>query len=251
MGKQAARPAGPIPHPAADLTGTLSQPKQESASQERILRLYLQGDPDAFWNLWELNRSYLYGVCLRQMGGVREDAEDALSLAMLKAWERLPDHAPKIINVKAWLTRMTCNLCIDMHRERRRVKNVGRIEDMTLDDHMSAACSVESPEQAILFREMNLHVQRAFNDLPPRLRAPMILHSFQAMPYRDIAGQLMLTNENVRKRIQHARVFLHERLRSYHSGVTASDSSALRSRKPRELRRAPGRLASLSAATTS
>ena len=229
MGKQTARHPGPLCNLATDLTDTLSKMQDE----DRILRLYLQGDSTAFWSLWELNRSYLFGVCLKQMGGVREDAEDALSLAMLKAWERLPDHAPKIMNLKAWLTRMTSNLCMDLHRERRRrIKNIERIEDMTAADHMYVAWSVESPEQTTLHREMDFHVRRALNDLPARLRAPMILHSFQAMPYRDIAEHLVLTNENVRKRIQHARVFLYHRLKIYCSGMRVSDSRAPRARKP-------------------
>jgi RNA polymerase sigma factor (sigma-70 family) len=225
MGKQTPRTPGPICRLTTDSIG------DKFEDEDRILRLYLKGDADAFWSLWALYRGHLFGICLKQMGGVREDAEDALSLAMLKARDRLPTHASKIINLKAWLTRMTRNLCVDLHRERRRrVKNIERIDDMSAADHMSVALAVESPEQTVLHREMNICVQRAFNDLPPRLRAPMMLHSFQAMPYRDIAAQLMLTNENVRKRIQHARLFLHERLKIYRSGMGASEPRALKAR---------------------
>jgi len=250
MGKQTPLSAGPICHLTTDSI------EDELEDENRILRLYLKGDSGAFWRLWELYRGFLFGICLKQMGGVREDAEDALSLAMLKAWDRLPEHASKIINIKAWLTRMTCNLCVDLHRERRRrVKNIERIEDMSAADHLAVAVAIESPEQRVLHREMNICVQRAFNDLPPRLRAPMMLHSFQAMPYRDIAEQLMLTNENVRKRIQHARVFLHERLKLYRSGMTDSESRDFNARGAIRRRAgigcAPGHSEALPAITTS
>jgi len=57
------------------------------------------------------------------MGGNPIDAEDALSRAMLKAWEKVQQFAGEIANLKAWLTRLTHNLCVDIHRERSRAAN--------------------------------------------------------------------------------------------------------------------------------
>ena len=48
------------------------------------------------------------------------DAEDALSRAMLKAWEKAKDGTDDIKNFKAWLTKLTYNLCADIHQERNR-----------------------------------------------------------------------------------------------------------------------------------
>jgi len=46
------------------------------------------------------------------------DAEDALSRAMLKAWEKVQKYAAgEITNFKAWLT-LTRNLCVDIYLER-------------------------------------------------------------------------------------------------------------------------------------
>lgn len=49
------------------------------------------------------------------MNGNRTEAEDALSRAKLKAWEKMQKLAQKIVNLKAWLTRLTHNFCIDIH----------------------------------------------------------------------------------------------------------------------------------------
>ena len=47
------------------------------------------------------------------MGGNSTDAEDALSRAMLEAWEKVQKYAAgDIANFKAWLTRLTHNLCV-------------------------------------------------------------------------------------------------------------------------------------------
>ncbi|NET51358.1 MAG: RNA polymerase sigma factor, partial [Merismopedia sp. SIO2A8] len=76
-----------------------------------------------FWQQWQQYRDYLYHRCFRWMGGNSSDAEDALSRAMLKAWEKVQKFAGKIANFKAWLTRLTHNLCVDIHREHRRGAN--------------------------------------------------------------------------------------------------------------------------------
>ncbi|MGB3205057.1 MAG: hypothetical protein WBB28_08720 [Crinalium sp.] len=40
-----------------------------------------------FWQQWQQYQDYLYRCCIKWMGGNPIDAEDALSRAMLKAWE--------------------------------------------------------------------------------------------------------------------------------------------------------------------
>ena len=90
---------------------------------------YFKDIDSAFWHLWEQYRDYLYRCCIKWMGGNPTDAEDALSRAMLKAWEKVQKYAAaEIANFKSWLTRLTHNLCVDIHRERDRSAN--RIEDI-------------------------------------------------------------------------------------------------------------------------
>ncbi len=49
------------------------------------------------------------------MNGNLTEAEDALCGANLKAWENMQILALKIVNLKAGLTRLTHNFCIDIH----------------------------------------------------------------------------------------------------------------------------------------
>jgi RNA polymerase sigma factor (sigma-70 family) len=186
------------------------------------LREIAAGDSSAFWKVWETYRKYLYALCLRQMGGSHSDAEDALSRAMIKACDRLPEHAGKITNLKAWLARLTNNLCIDMHRERkRRAEGVENIEEITDADYEALSHSIESPEDVVLRRETRLYLYRLINELPPNLFEPFILHFFHGEAYTDVAMQLNLSNENVRKRIQQARAALRDKLTKNHYGLAA------------------------------
>lgn len=191
----------------------------EGAEEARALLIcFAEGDSAAFWKLWENYQKYLYSVCLRQMGGNREEAEDALSRAMMKAWERLPFYAREVTNLKAWLTRLILNLCLDIHREReRRARGVQSLEEITGVNEGAAVCVFETPEEFVLRREVYLHISHAVDDLPPRLREPVILRFFKEMAYQDIAEHLTLSPANVRKRIQQARAILRGRLNRYFS----------------------------------
>jgi len=180
---------------------------------QRLLDNLADGNVSAFWTLWDLHKGHLYHVCLWQMDGVREDAEDALSRSMLRALDKLPRMSGRIQNIGAWLSRLTVNLCVDMHREQKR--DARRLEN--IDDVLPAAGDVlhadaDSPEQVFLHREAITYVCGVIDDLPPRLREPFALRFFQEMAYGDIAERLILTTDNVRKRIQQARDILRQRL---------------------------------------
>lgn len=185
-----------------------------------MLEFLSKGHPSAFWHVWEAHRDYLYSICLRQMGGIREDAEDALSRAMLRAYDKLPRHAADIANLKAWLTRLVYNLCIDIHRERRRViAGWVEVEEMSASDEMRTSRGCRSPEELLLIHEIYTHVLYTVDALPERLREPFTLRFFEEMPYPDIAERLTLTQENVRKRIQIARAIIQERLSAQSPGI--------------------------------
>src|SRR5437773_1114233 len=92
-----------------------------------LLRSLSAGDESAFWTLWQQYQRHLYAVCLRQMSGDEAEADDAVSRSMMVARDRLPEHAQRIENLEAWLTRLTCNVCLDIHRESRSSASWGSI----------------------------------------------------------------------------------------------------------------------------
>jgi RNA polymerase sigma-70 factor (ECF subfamily) len=179
----------------------------------RLLRSLADGNISAFWTLWDAYKLHLYHVCLCQMDGVREDAEDALSRCMLRALDKLPGMSGQIENVEGWLSRLTVNLCVDIHRERKReARRVNNIEDVLPDAGQALPSDGDSPEKACLSRESVGYVHDLVEDLPLRLREPFRLRFFQEMAYADIAERLILSTPNVRKRIQQARDILRSRL---------------------------------------
>lgn len=202
------------------------------SKEQFLLQSITEGNRHAFWQLWLLYEKYLYHRCKIWMGGNDIDAEEALSQSRLKAWEKLPNYASKITNPKAWLTRMTHNLCMDLHRKRQRgAQNTDRIEEIAVTDPDIVASNSDSPESVMLNHELKIYIRHAINSLPPRLRDPWNLLYYYQIPYGEIAQRLMLSKDNVYKRIQQGRVILQKQLKKYFSGVNSPLNKKFRAEK--------------------
>ncbi len=78
---------------------------------------------------------------------------------------------------------------------------------------------------------MELFVRDAINELPDRLRETFILYFESELSYQDIASQLNISYDNVRKRISQARAILRRRFNEELSEDRAdSDLSKSKSR---------------------
>lgn len=218
----------------------IEQPIAEAAETQRLLTRLAPGDFTSFYELWSCCQPYLYRVCLWKMSGRREEAEDALSRAMLTAWERLPRHAHTIRDIRAWLTRLTRNLCVDILRERQRRDSIfERLDELSVP-RQEVLASLETPEELLLRRELYVHVRYSIDDLPPRLRTAFRLRFIHEMSYLDISAQLNLTTANTRKRVQQARTILRKRLSEYEcTKETASEGVANQFKRNQAKRPAP------------
>lgn len=215
------RPTAPIAE-IAEAAVPKSQKHPEPDEQVLLARLS-QGDSNAFWPLWMPYQDYLYCRCLNWMDSNIAQAEDALSQATLKAWHKLPAHAHKITNLKAWLTRFTHNFCVDIHRKQgRRAVGIDNFEEIA-GQLESSQDFVESPESSILRSELDMTIRDAISALPTRLRSPFVMRFQQEMSYLNIAQKLGISIDNVYKRISQARAILKPQLSQYLSEVDDSD----------------------------
>lgn len=188
-------------------------PIGQSTTEQQLLDRVAAGDMAALWPLWERYHDYLYDRCLQWMGGDPTEAEDMLSNAMLKVYEHLPRRAHNITNLKAWLIRVTHNLCVDVQRSRaRHPTGTEYLDEMHVPAGETLGSTLASPEQIILWHEIHKCLWRSLDDLPPHLRESLELRILQEKPYPNIAAQLGISNANVHKRVQLARELLRKRL---------------------------------------
>ncbi|NEO90869.1 MAG: sigma-70 family RNA polymerase sigma factor [Moorea sp. SIO3G5] len=192
----------------------------ENASTTAWVEKLSTGDRSAFWPLWEQYQDYIYHRCCSWMGGNRSQAQDALSEIMLKAWEKLPQFAAKITNLKGWLTKFAHNFCIDCHRENNSgAIGVENLEAIAVAEGNDLVTEFDTPEKLVEKRELLEVIRSALEDLPENQREVCILHFEQELSYQEIAQRLAISNDSVRKRIQRARKKLQQPLQKYLAGL--------------------------------
>jgi len=187
---------------------------QATRSLERTLLERLSvGDRDAFWSLWMLHRPHLHAVCYRQMKWVVADADDAVSRSMLLAHAKLPEYAREIVDVEAWLTRLTCNVCLDIKKERGRgVRKAESLDEQSLTRREATLPEPLSPEDVCHLSQMRESIRDAISRLPETLRVVALMRFAQEASYTTIANHLGITEANARKRVQQARMMLRPQL---------------------------------------
>ncbi|MZR31779.1 sigma-70 family RNA polymerase sigma factor [Sneathiella sp. DP05] len=144
-----------------------------------------------------------------------EDAEDAFSDATIRAYEKYAAHASQISNERAWFARLLHNICIDKHRANKRLRNLyDKVKEVNSVDMAAFDIRYQTPEGNLLNSELSRRLRAAIENLPDRLKAPVILRLVQGEEYDDIAQALGITNDNVRKRVQQGRSLLRDSLKS-------------------------------------
>ena len=181
----------------------------DEADGQLLLQRLARGDKLAFWAIWMPYREEFFSLCLHWMGGNREDAEDALSSASLKALKYLPDYAEEMVNVKSWLIRLLHNHCMSIRQALRRHDHIMQTITTRPNPKPEWHHSVdESPEEVVSRQEILQDIHCAIGNLPPRLHETAKLRLVRDLSYREIAIQLNLSPENARKRMEQARTLL-------------------------------------------
>ncbi len=179
-----------------------------------------------FWQQLQQHRESLYFCCLKWMGGNSIEAEEALSRAMLKAWEKEQNSARKIKNFKAWLTRLTHNLCVDIHRERRRsINHFEGIEEYISGEEPEYLGCQDTTLVVLESEETRIAICHAIENLPKRLRETFILHYYEERSHQEIVQQQEISYDNVCKRISQARKILRKELKGYFFGKDESKTN--------------------------
>lgn len=100
----------------------LTKQKKSVDIGEQILLMRLAlGDRTAFWQLWIRYQQQIYYCCHARMRSNYDDTEYAFNQVMLKVWNRLPDVAEKMTNLQGWLSRITNDVCMEVHQERQQI----------------------------------------------------------------------------------------------------------------------------------
>jgi len=139
----------------------------------------------------------------------REDAEDVSQEAFAKAYRSFRQLRDRE-RFRAWLVRITWRLALDRRRSDRR--RLVREDGLAVPDAVAAG----NPEA----RERAIHLWRAIDDLPEKLRIAVVLANIEEHNVREVARLLGIPEGTVKSRLFDARKQLKESLSWLNAGST-------------------------------
>lgn len=141
---------------------------------------------DKFSEKYSLYGKTLFRICMVQLGN-KQDAEDVIQEAFLKLMYK----APKFNNSeheKAWVIRVTINLCKDIHRSIWR-KRVVKMEDIEIYYGDSK----------------DLSIVEEILKLKTKYKEVIYLHYYEDYSIKDISEILKLSESAVKMRLKRGR----------------------------------------------
>jgi len=154
----------------------------------------------------------------------REDAEDVMQDAFLKAYEKL-DQFQGNSKFYTWLVRIAVNESLMRLRRRRTGKMVSIDEDVETEEGSvprDLADWAPDPEQNYSQTELAEILEKTVKGLPPGFRVVFELRDVQGLSTEDTAEALGLSIPAVKSRLLRARLQLRERLTRYFKRKTGS-----------------------------
>ena len=197
-----------------------STPPSDDRSDQALLQAHVDGDPDAFGELFARHRDRLWAVALRTTGNP-DDAADGLQDAMIAAFRRAGSFRGEAA-VTTWLHRVVVNACLDRMRAAR-IRRLEALPDDVEDRGTLVAAAVhdDQPDRVAEDSERRRRVLAALATLPPDQRAALVLVDMEGYPVAEVAAMLGCAEGTVKSRCSRGRTKLAGLLLDLHRPVDA------------------------------
>ncbi len=178
-------------------------------SDESLVQRAKNGDFAAFERLFERHRTMVYRFAY-QMVPRRDDAEDLVQEAFVRAYQNLPRYRDEA-KFTTWLLRIVMNLCTDQARMSNRRQALEQQEASGALGWMTQNIA-EDPIDNLEGDRRILAIKKALNALPEHHRSVIILRDIQEKDYTEIASLLGCTVGGAKLRVLRARRALRDRV---------------------------------------
>ncbi|MCX6459030.1 MAG: RNA polymerase sigma factor SigM [Actinobacteria bacterium] len=167
-----------------------------------LMALHVQGNTDAFGELFRRHRDRLWSVALRTLGDP-EEAADAVQDGLISAYRNAASYRGDAA-VTTWLHRIVVNACLDRVRRRTSRPTVALPDD----DLAPEASRLTVRRDAMDERETALEINRALAALPPDQAAAVVLIDVEGWSVEEAAVILDCPPGTVKSRCSRGRVKL-------------------------------------------
>jgi RNA polymerase sigma-70 factor (ECF subfamily) len=164
------------------------------------------GDRGAFEELVRLTSAETYTLAYRLMGD-EDDARDVVQEAYLRAYRGISKFRGDA-RFTTWMYRITANCAVTQLERRQRHRH----EELADDAPLADGSAERDPQARADVGALRDELTQALQELPPRLRAVVVLRDIYDLRHEDIAAELGITETAAKVRLHRARARLRERL---------------------------------------
>src|SRR5919198_3065539 len=208
--------------------GTIQPKVSELVSDElTLVQAAKGGDVAAFEELVKRYDRNVFRIA-QHITQNREDAEDVVQDAFLKAYQNLGQFQGQS-KFYTWLVRIAVNEALMKLRRRRPERMVSLDEEVKTDeDSIPREVADWSPNPEQLYTQAELHdiLAKTIQGLPPSFRTVFVLRDVEGLSTEEAAEALDLSIPAVKSRLLRARLQLRERLSRYFRKPKAGDSKS-------------------------
>lgn len=177
-----------------------------SADVAELVILAKEGDQHAFDELVRVTYAEAYTLAYR-LTGDEEDARDVVQDAYLRAYRGLKRFRGDAA-FTTWLYRITANCAATQLGRRKRHRHDELSDDEPLADERTEL----DPAAQAAAGALRDRLQLALGDLPPRLRAVVVLRDIYDLSHASIAAELGISESAAKVRLHRARRRLRDDL---------------------------------------
>jgi RNA polymerase sigma-70 factor (ECF subfamily) len=175
------------------------------------------GDESAFAYLVQKYRRPMVGFMYRLCHNP-STAEELAQEVFLRVYRSRTSYEPSA-KFTTWLYRIATNLAVNHARDTRheRPENTVRLDEPNQETGTTPDLADDSlsAEEQILKRERLAAIRGKVNALPERQRVAVIMHKYQQMDYREIAGVLKLSESATKSLLFRAYETLRKQLKEF------------------------------------
>lgn len=166
------------------------------------------GDARAFNQLVADYQGQVYNLAYRILSEP-ESAADATQDAFLSAYRNIRQFRGG--SFRAWLMRIATNACYDELRRRKRSPQAASLDQALDEDTAPEPPDREpTPEERIIRRDMQQHLQRGLATLPYDQRVVVVLSDVQGLSYEEIAEVTNASLGTVKSRLSRGRAHMRD-----------------------------------------
>jgi RNA polymerase sigma-70 factor, ECF subfamily len=197
----------------------IARDAQLSLPEAALIRLSLEGDPQAFSEIVRPYRSMFYKKALSIVRN-EADAEDVTQTALLKAFRKLSQFRLDS-QFRTWVTSIVINEALMCLRASRRVRqeSLDREEREDGSSTIDIADPRENPSHVLERKQLRAAILQAVSLLPSLLRSVFILRDLRLLSISDTARTLGITETCVKTRSRRARLELQQTLAHFRGSL--------------------------------